>query len=377
MAEADSAGETAAFHDRTLNHPESNLTKRPSRAFTMNRMRLLCQRPAARRYSMLAVFSAFALAAVAVAQPPPSNPYNPWGPPIQYNWGPGATLSGGAQLLQAQGDLSIQMEQARQQRQQYYQDKLQTQKMAFDQANYERANTPTATEEQAKTLGRQVQRILNQANPAEIKRGDTLNTLMPYIRAMSDRGVPGPPIPINPAMLRQVNVRVGTTAGAPGAGLLKDGGRLSWPLMLRGPRQKQIDKLLPEAVSAAAAGTLEPAQFTKLVSEVQSMQDELRKGFHAQTVTSSDFLSGGRYLDSLMSSLSLLQRPDAAMFFNGGYTAHGSNVPELVDNMSGQGLTFAPATPGVEAPYFALHNAFVSYARTAQAAAGFNPKSLR
>jgi len=34
-------------------------------------------------------------------------------------------------------------------------------------------------------------------------------------------------------------------------------------------------------------------------------------------------------------------------------------------------LQFAPATAGEEAPYYALHSAFVSYARAAQAGGGF------
>jgi hypothetical protein len=315
-----------------------------------------------------------AMLAVGIAGPVPSqvpvapNPYNPYGP--TYITGPGATLSGGAQVMQATGDLWIQGEKSRQERQKYYQDKITTKKMAFDEAQYEKANTPSWTEEQEKIMGLQIRRIMNQANPAEIKRGETLNMLMPYIKALADQGVPGPPLPINPTMLRSVNVKTGTAGASPSAGLLKDGGKLSWPLMLRGPTQKELDKLLPQAISGAVNGTLEPAQYTKIVSDVQSMQEEVRKKYHKEQINGSTYLSSKAYLDSLESSLKVLQQPDAARYFDGSFGVQGSNVPELVDNMMAQGLTFAPATPGNDAPYFSLHNAFVSYARAAQSGGG-------
>ena len=39
--------------------------------------------------------------------------------------------------------------------------------------------------------------------------------------------------------------------------------------------------------------------------------------------------------------------------------------------MSSQGLSFAPASPGTEPAYFALHSAFVDYITAAQASSGF------
>lgn len=183
------------------------------------------------------------------------------------------------------------------------------------------------------------------------------------------------PTPINPAMLRTINVKVGTAGAAPGAGLLKNAGKLTWPLVLRGPRQKAIDKLLPTACSQAASGTLELSSYTKIVSELESMREELRKQYHKEKISGSMFLGGQSYIDSLTSSLKVLQRPDAAKFFDGSYTAQGRNVPELIDNMTANGLAFAPATPGNDSSYFALHNAFVSYVRTAQGSLAYQPPS--
>jgi hypothetical protein len=294
---------------------------------------------------------------------------NAWGPVQNYNaFGPGATLWGQSQVIQANGQLAIQQEQARQQRQMYEQQKLQTKKMAFDLAAYERANTPTFTEELEKNLGLQVRRVMTQASNAEIKRGDTLNLLMPYIRALNDRGVNGPPVPINPAMLKTVNVRVGA---GPSVGMLRDIGRLQWPLFLRGPTQEKLDSLLREAISQASTGNLTAPTYTSIVTLVEQLLDDSRKKFQKDEISSSTFLANKGFLESLESSLKVLRQPDAAQYFDGTFSARGSSVPELVDNMAAAGLKFAPASPGQDAPYFSLHNAFVSYTRAAQAGPGF------
>ncbi|MCS7046865.1 MAG: hypothetical protein NZO58_10955, partial [Gemmataceae bacterium] len=49
----------------------------------------------------------------------------------------------------------------------------------------------------------------------------------------------------------------------------------------------------------------------------------------------------------------------------------GRTVPELIDYMIKNGLSFAAANPGDENAYYALHDLFVAYTTSAQAAAGF------
>ncbi|HWY88307.1 MAG TPA: hypothetical protein VNX28_16465, partial [Gemmataceae bacterium] len=63
--------------------------------------------------------------------------------------------------------------------------------------------------------------------------------------------------------------------------------------------------------------------------------------------------------------------PSAAKLLNGTYAATGRTVPELVYNMTGKGLLFAPATPGNDAPYYALQSALVSYAAGSESNHGF------
>ncbi len=327
--------------------------------------------------ALLAAALAGALAGPAAAQNPYyPNPYYPpyWGP----GSGPGNTLAGGAQVIDATGDLYVQQEKARIERQKYYQEKIATKKMAFDEAAYEKANTPKFTEEQEKVLVQQVRRVMNQPAPVEITRGDTLNLMLPWLRMCSEMGPPGPPIQLSPAVLKQINVSPGsggteaTQGKAPaGAGVLKNGGKVAWPLMLRGPTQKKVDQLLPAAVKAAADGTLEPTQYTQLTTNVLNLQEEWRKKYHKEQIDGGTFLKGKHFLDDLQASLKILQDPNAAKFLDGSYAARGHNVQELVENMAAQGLQFAPATPGTESAYYSLHNAFVAYARAAQPSGGF------
>jgi hypothetical protein len=68
-----------------------------------------------------------------------------------------------------------------------------------------------------------------------------------------------------------------------------------------------------------------------------------------------------RYLNDLDSALRVLEDPNASKFANRKLAARGSTVSDLVAEMSGQGLRFAPAVPGDEGAYVALHRALVNY----------------
>jgi hypothetical protein len=324
-------------------------------------------------FALAAFLVLLATAGPAVAQ---FNPYAPgyYPPPAPYvsGWGPGGVLAGQAQVMQAAGQLGIDQEKARIERQKYYQEKLVTKKAAFDLAAYEKANTPTYTEKREQDISMILRRMMSDPAPPEITRGDTLNAMMPLVRSMSTIGVSGSPVSLSPSMLKTINVGTGTSGGdTTSAGMLKDGGKLAWPLMLRGANQKKMDMLLPKAVEQAIDGTLEPKTYSQLVGLIQTMTEENRKNYHKDAISSKAFLDGKHFLESLEKSLRVLQEPDPSMYLGAKTTVQGSTVPELVANMTAKGLKFAPATPGQEASYFALHNAFVTYANAGQAASGF------
>jgi hypothetical protein len=307
-------------------------------------------------------------ASAARAQYPPGyNPYNQGG---FYPGQVGGALYGSAQVINSYGELMQQSEQARLQREQVNQAKLDTKKKTLDWRNYERANTPTYTDEQLRIQGQQLQRVLNKPMPAEVTSGKAQNIILPFLQSLTNRGIVGPPIPLDPGVVSQINV---TSKAAPGAslGLLRQGDHMEWPLVLQGPTQEKLTMQLSEATAAAARGKLNFTQFQQVSAGVEQLKSDLKKKFGAEEIDGGTYLTGKRFLESLEGAVGQLQKPGAAKFLDGSLSARGRTVQELVQNMTKQGLTFAPASPGSEPSYFSLHSAMVAYAAGAESSPGF------
>jgi hypothetical protein len=213
-----------------------------------------------------------------------------------------------------------------------------------------------------------LRRMMYNPVDAEIKRGDTLNLMLPYLNQLAAQGIMGPPVPFDPHLLYDVNVTVGaaSTGTVEGnIGLLKNPKNLQWPLPLQGPAQEKLDELLPTAVTQTAQGKLNPKLYREVTTTMETLKEDLRKQFHKEEIDGGTYLTGKRFLDSLEESVKTLSQPGTAKLLDGSLTATGRNVPELVQNMTSKGLVFAPATPGHEASYYALHNAMVAYAGAA------------
>jgi len=75
----------------------------------------------------------------------------------------------------------------------------------------------------------------------------------------------------------------------------------------------------------------------------------------------SDSVGARRFLDQLAEAVNALQKPNIAEQLTGKLAAKGGTVPELLQDMSSKGLTFAPATSGDESAYVALHNYLVGF----------------
>jgi hypothetical protein len=303
--------------------------------------------------------------------PPPPNPYYPVG--YGSGFGPGNTLNGQANVIDATGKLFIDQEQARITREQANQAKIDTKRKTFDEMMYEKANTPTFTEDQEKVDMMIVRRIINKPLEAEVTSGYAQNILLPYLDKLLRVGIQGPTIPLDQAMLSQINVTSGSAnAGNIGnIGLLKNGGKLDWPLGLRGPTQKKLDPLFPKLVASAAKGDLDADLYFKVNKGVTALQDELTQKFRKEQIDGGLYLEGKRFMESLDSSMKMLRSPTASKFLTGAYRAEGRTVPELVYNMTSKGLRFAPATPGDNAPYFGLQSALVGFAAGAESNHGF------
>jgi hypothetical protein len=326
------------------------------------------------------LFAALALAALALPAPaaraqvptytPPVNPYYPpYTPP--WGVGRGATLSGAANLVDAQGNFQIQTEQARIAREQANQAKLDTQRKTFDQMNYEKSNTPTRAEGMRAQASATVQRILTEAPVPEILSGNTINTLSTFIRRMVDQGVTGPLIPLEPSMVSQLNVSPPQGALTnPGLGIVGDWDNAPWPLSLYDAR-KDIDPLVRAVIYQAKNRDLNPKTYDQARRKIKSYQDNLYKMLTPGKVDTAGYIEAGTFLNDLDRSLSQLRQPDAYKFFAGDFVAKGNNVLELAMFLTGQGLKVTKATPGRDQAYIAVHNATVSYVRAAQSTSSF------
>jgi hypothetical protein len=276
--------------------------------------------------------------------------------------------SAGAQAIWATGNLAIQHEQARLIGEHANQATIQTRRMAFDEGTYEMAQTPSYLAMLDPWTQVQVRRVMAQPYESEIVHGDTLNLLLPNFKALVDQGASSSAAPLSSDLLQSINVRTGVTG--PDAGMLRDAAHLGWPLFLRGPAQVALDRQIGDVVTKAADGTLTPDAYTQVVNQIESMRTDLNTRFFAGHQMDMDaYHTSKGFLDSLETSLKVLERPDAARVLNGADAVHGNSVPELAENLTASGLQFAPATPGSEAAYFSLHNAFVSYIRTAESSA--------
>src|SRR5260370_14583489 len=182
--------------------------------------------------------------------PPPPAPY-PYPYPDPFNqggFGPGNVLKGAATVMDAQGNLMLQQEQARVAREQANQAKLETKRKTLDWMNYEREHKWTFTQEQERNQSMKLVRLLKNAGEGEVLSGSAMNTLLPYLAQLARQGIQGSPVSLDQNLLKQINVTgkgTGNDLGALGAG------KLNWPIALRGPAQREEDKLIAKAMADA------------------------------------------------------------------------------------------------------------------------------
>ena len=288
------------------------------------------------------------------------NPYPyPYGG-MYYGGDPyGGYLSGAADVINAQGGYLKDVQDAYLKKEQVKSAKLQNRRAAFDEWMYEKANTPTLEEQRE---DERIQNVLrSQHNPpaTEIWSGKALNDLLQDIQ---QRDAPsGPPIYLNQDLLKEVNVTTGTTVA--GAGVLKNGGKLQWPLALMADNyeasRKKIETLAAEAVKQAETSTPNPKTLMELNDSVGKFQDLLKTT--GGNIEPNQYIRAKRYLNDLSASLTTLQDANASNYCSKKWAAQGTTVAELVGYMTSQGLKFAPATPGDEAAYNMLQRALADY----------------
>lgn len=289
---------------------------------------------------------------------------NPYLPPFNYD--PlGGYLRGSADLIDAQKNFMLSIEQAHLAREAVRAERMANRRRAFDDYLYYREKTPTLEQERERGLAQQRDRSRNDPPITEIWSGQALNDILGELRALKAKGqiVPGrvPAMPLDADTLRQINV-TGKEGG--NIGLLKNEGRLTWPVALTAEETKKerdrIGELTQSAIEQAKfKNTVDAGTLKQLATDVERLHKVLSK--NVGDLPTAQYIEARRFLNNLDDALKVLGGTNAQNYVTGKWSAKGKNVADLVQHMLDSGLLFAPAVAGEEAAYVALHRALATF----------------
>jgi hypothetical protein len=297
---------------------------------------------------------------------------NPYYNPYSYYDPFNGYLRGAADVINAQGRFLVNTQQAYLTREQVRSERVASRRKVFDEYLYEREKAPTAEDERQRHQLEQLNRSRNNPPLTEIWSGKALNDLLADLRKLP----PGKPeagqlvniqqLPLDEDALKHINV----TKGNGNIALLKNEGRLNWPTALGGPEFKEqrerINSLAQRAVGQAEFNNqVDPGTITQLSNDVDTLHKQLRKS--GGDLPFDLYTEAKTFLNNLDASLTALRQHDVGSYFTGKFAIKAKTVPELVEHMAKQGLQFAPAMPGDESAYTALHQALANYDLAAQA----------
>jgi hypothetical protein len=282
--------------------------------------------------------------------------YPPYG---YYESDIGGYLRGTADIITAQGQWFKDVQNALAMKEKYKQEILATRRKKLEEYLYERERTPTAEDERQRQLQLQINRSLNDPPSSEIWSGQALNNIIADIRKVEEKNPNRPSVNIDDDVLRHINLSPGM--GNPG--LLRNEGRLHWPLTLQGDdfksQRELLNSLAPEAVRQAVNGRVDPGSLKDMVDSVAKMRQTLAANI--RDLTPNQFIEANRFLSQFDDALKILGRPDAGDLIRPQLAGKSTSVADLLKYMGDKGLLFAPAVAGDESAYAAIHRALVAY----------------
>lgn len=281
-----------------------------------------------------------------------------YGYPIQI-W----PYAGIADIVNAQGKYLMSQETSRIIREKAYQEFLHSQKEAILLARWIRDTTPTFTETQRKIARQTLSRIQEAATPAEISSGRALNILRGDIYKNGNKKTDAGKTSLSEEFLLHLNV---TVPKGGSLGLLRDNGRIHWPLTLSelaGDKLVRDTETLAQELIAQARtnGRVSGNQLKDLTDKVKQLQELLDDNI--TKMPARKYLQSQRFIDTFRSALDALETRGLARRYYDfrDWAKGGKTAKELVEYMRTKGLTFAPALEGDEAAYEAIYSALAQY----------------
>jgi hypothetical protein len=278
-----------------------------------------------------------------------------WG----YSYSPYAGLSdGAANLIRAQGDLLVQLEEAALKREERRQVQLDARRKAFEQWAWER---DFRYEEWKKQRERQREVNLLNAYDANYPTAAILNVL--YLDLRHKQGLDqAVPVDLDPEVIQNVNFKV--LAG--NAALLKQE-QLPWPLLLRDDQftteRQQVERLLRQARESAKQEKRDDGTLQELRRLRDGLDERVRALAKSDEVSPGDCIEAKRLLQAVGDTIALFKQPKEAAFLLAEVPPGCKTVPDVVKYMDSQGLLFADATEGSERYYRILHSALVQQSK--------------
>jgi hypothetical protein len=280
----------------------------------------------------------------------------------------GGYLKGAAEVINSQGRYLLNVQQAYLMKEDLKRAQLANRRAAYEEWLWERANLPTLEDERQRIAREQLRRSLNDPPLPEIWSGLALNTLLNNAQTMTASKRGGlPNVPLDEEVVGKINLSSGK-AGI-NFGLLKNEGKLNWPLALRDLQpageskelRDQIQTLTENSVKKAKEGPVDANTIREIETSVDKLERLLKK--NVNDLPFSEYTEGKRYVTQLRDGLKALREPNAADFANGKFKLKGNTVQDLVEYMTKNGLQFAPAVAGEEAAYVALHRALAAFSQ--------------
>ncbi len=270
-------------------------------------------------------------------------------------------LNGAANVTTANAQYQLTIQQAKSAQEEARRSALVTRRQTIEERQYELSLMPDPEQIRQDQMMRSLRRSRNNPPPTDIWAGTALNDLLRAIQTAQSNGVNGPDVPLSPEVVQHINLTTGTTYG--GTGLLKNGGKLTWPYILRQSMftddRNQLNQQLQTAVKEAQSGEVS----VEVLNDIGASLKQLEQTIDARVmdITPTQYVQATRYLRELKESYKVLQQSNVAKLFRPNWTAQGSSVAELVKQMTQQGLRFAPAVSGDETYYTSLHRSMVDY----------------
>jgi hypothetical protein len=293
---------------------------------------------------------------------PGAGGYNPSGyyPPYSYIPPTAAALMGAAALTNAEGQYWNQIEQARLLREQSYQASFDTAKKLVEFQRWYENMRPTAPKMREAEMATNLEIARKDASNTDIWSGRALNTLLGSIQLMGSLNR-GPNLSLEEDILKHINLSAG---GRGNIGMLRNDGNLNWPLSLQEAQfTDQRDRLAKNLRRAVAdlkgKDPVELALLKDINNDFKALNEKLSTS--ADEMSPGQYIEAKRYLNQLAQAIKALSDPKAVNYFNNTWNAKGKNVAELVNNMTKEGLVFAPAAPGDEAAYSSLYQSLRAF----------------